>query len=174
MSTTPSTTPGLPQVRRVVTGHTPEGKAIVVEDGTIAPRDRGMSQFIDLGWTTDCPANNNGEFTDEVKDHVADIYSETGSSFRAVDVPPGGGSIFHRTVTIDYGIVHSGKITCILDDGERVYLNAGDVILQRGTIHKWANETDEWTRMYFVMLPSTKVKVGERELEQEFHPPSTA
>lgn len=93
MSTPLSTATRLPQVRRVVTGHTPDGKATVVEDGTIAPRDRGMSQFIDLGWTTESPANNNGDFKDEVKDHVTDIYSETGSSFRAVDIPPGGGSV---------------------------------------------------------------------------------
>lgn len=64
-------------------------------------------------------------------------------------------------MSIDYGIVHSGKITCILDDGERIHLNAGDVILQRGTIHEWANETDEWTRMYFVMLRKSQFTIPE-------------
>jgi quercetin dioxygenase-like cupin family protein len=45
-----------------------------------------------------------------------------------------------------------GSITCILDNDEHVTLHAGDVIVQRGTIHGWQNETDEWTRVYFVML----------------------
>jgi quercetin dioxygenase-like cupin family protein len=45
-----------------------------------------------------------------------------------------------------------GSIVLILDNNERVTLNEGDIIVQRGTIHGWINETDEWTRMYFVML----------------------
>ena len=59
---------------------------------------------------------------------------------------------FHRTVSIDYGVVMSGNITCIFDDGKRVVMKPGDVIVQRGTIHGWLNETTEWTRMYFVII----------------------
>lgn len=33
-----------------------------------------------------------------------------------------------------------------------VVLNAGDVIVQRGTIHGWVNEGTEWARVFFVML----------------------
>ena len=93
MSAATPTATSLPQVRRVVTGHTPDGKATVVEDGTIVPRDRGMSQFIDLFWTGEFPTSNNGEFKDEIKDHTTDLFSENGSNFRAVDMPPGGGSV---------------------------------------------------------------------------------
>ena len=39
-----------------------------------------------------------------------------------------------------------------LDDGEQVKLGAGDVIVQRGTIHEWINDGDEWSRMFFVMI----------------------
>lgn len=45
-----------------------------------------------------------------------------------------------------------GSVTLILDDDKRVKLNAGDVIVQRGTIHGWYNESDEWAHMYFVMI----------------------
>lgn len=55
-------------------------------------------------------------------------------------------------MSIDYGIVMSGDITCIFDDGKRVVMHPGDVIIQRGTLHAWLNETTEWTRMYFVLL----------------------
>ncbi len=59
---------------------------------------------------------------------------------------------FHRTVTVDYAIVTKGTITLILDDGEQIKASAGDVVIQRGTIHRWANEGDEWTRVLFVLI----------------------
>lgn len=40
----------------------------------------------------------------------------------------------------------------ILDDDKRVTLKAGDIFVQRGTIHGWHNEGTEWVRMYCVML----------------------
>ena len=57
----------------------------------------------------------------------------------------------HRTVSIDFGVVMSGSITCILDGGDRVTIYPGDVIIQRGTIHAWLNESNEWARIYFVV-----------------------
>jgi quercetin dioxygenase-like cupin family protein len=59
---------------------------------------------------------------------------------------------FHRTVTLDYGIITKGSIVVELNHGERVTLNEGDTIIQRGTIHNWRNESTEWARMYCVML----------------------
>jgi len=44
----------------------------------------------------------------------------------------------HRTETIDYGIVLEGEITLIVDEGESV-VRAGDIVIQRGTNHAWAN-----------------------------------
>ena len=44
----------------------------------------------------------------------------------------------HRTETIDYGIVLEGEITLIIDEGETV-VRAGDIVIQRGTNHGWAN-----------------------------------
>jgi hypothetical protein len=53
---------------------------------------------------------------------------------------------------VDYGIVISSTITCIFDDGKRVRMGVGDVVVQRGTIHGWLNETNDWVRMYFILL----------------------
>lgn len=64
---------------------------------------------------------------------------------------------FHRTITLDYGIVLSGSLTLILDDDKRAVLNAGDVIVQRGTIHGWVNEGTEWARVFFVLLRKSRV-----------------
>ena len=45
-----------------------------------------------------------------------------------------------------------GSITLYLDDDKRVVLNEGDVLVQRGTIHKWVNEGTEWCRLFTIML----------------------
>lgn len=31
-------------------------------------------------------------------------------------------------------------------------MSEGDVYVQRGTIHEWINESDDWVRMFFVMV----------------------
>lgn len=59
---------------------------------------------------------------------------------------------FHRTHSLDYGIVNKGTIVLQLDNGKRVTLNEGDVVVQRGTIHTWRNESTEWARIYFILL----------------------
>jgi uncharacterized cupin superfamily protein len=52
---------------------------------------------------------------------------------------------------VDYGIVLAGEITLILDDSE-VTLTAGDVVVQRGTDHAWANRGDVPARVVFVLV----------------------
>jgi mannose-6-phosphate isomerase-like protein (cupin superfamily) len=59
--------------------------------------------------------------------------------------------LMHRTETVDYGIVIEGEITLVLDAGERD-LKAGDVVIQRGTNHAWANRSGRMCRMAFVLL----------------------
>ena len=57
----------------------------------------------------------------------------------------------HRTETIDYGIVLDGEITLVLDGGE-TRLKAGDVVVQRGTSHAWANRSGRNCRMAFILI----------------------
>jgi hypothetical protein len=58
---------------------------------------------------------------------------------------------FHKTATVDYAIVLEGEIWALLDEGE-TRMQAGDVLIQRGTSHAWANRTDKMTRMAFVLI----------------------
>ena len=57
----------------------------------------------------------------------------------------------HRTETLDYGVVIEGEITLIVDAGE-TQLAPGDVVVQRGTNHAWANRSGKMARMLFVLL----------------------
>ncbi|KAJ7058753.1 hypothetical protein C8F01DRAFT_990218, partial [Mycena amicta] len=76
----------------------------------------------------------------------------------------------HRTLSLDYGIVFKGTMVLELEDGERLTLKEGDTVVQRGTIHTWRNETvtDEWTKMYFVMIGAKPVEIAGKKLELEF------
>ena len=93
MSTPPASSP-FPPVRRIVTGHTPEGKAIVEEDSAVDFRASGSTtQFIDLFWNEKIPENNNGEFKDLAREHPNDLVNPNGGTLRTVDMPPGSISV---------------------------------------------------------------------------------
>jgi mannose-6-phosphate isomerase-like protein (cupin superfamily) len=57
----------------------------------------------------------------------------------------------HRTQTIDYGIVLEGEITLLVDEGE-VTVKAGDIVIQRGTNHAWANRSGQPCRIAFILI----------------------
>jgi hypothetical protein len=84
----------------------------------------------------------------------------------------------HRTQSIDFGIVHEGEIYLELDDKVERKMVRGDVVVQRGyagclvspcapdatphsTIHSWVNKTDQWCRVYFVLIGAQELKVGD-------------
>ena len=57
----------------------------------------------------------------------------------------------HVTQTIDYAIVLKGEIDMRLEKGA-VHLVAGDVIVQRGTLHDWVNTGDEVCVIAFILI----------------------
>ena len=79
---------------------------------------------------------------------------------------PGVAPRVHRTDSIDYAVVMSGEIDMQLDDSE-VHLQAGDVLVQRGTIHNWVNRGDEPCVIAFVLIDAKPVTAGGRTLHAE-------
>lgn len=75
-----------------------------------------------------------------------------GTRVRIVDMPPGARSPMHRTESVDYGVVLSGEITLVLDDGSDTTVGPGDLVVQRGTDHAWENRSTGWTRILFVLV----------------------
>lgn len=57
----------------------------------------------------------------------------------------------HTTRTVDYALVMSGEITAIVGNEETV-MRAGDVLIQRGTSHAWANRSGKPVRVAFVLI----------------------
>ncbi len=66
------------------------------------------------------------------------------------DIPGLDADGFHRTATVDYIILVSGEVTLVLEEGETV-VRAGDLVVQRNTVHAWRNHTDEPVVFWGVM-----------------------
>jgi quercetin dioxygenase-like cupin family protein len=75
-----------------------------------------------------------------------------GTKIRINSFPPGVVSPVHRTQSVDYGIVIDGEMVLVLDDGAETTLCPGDVVIQRGTSHRWENRGGKPAQMVFVLV----------------------
>jgi quercetin dioxygenase-like cupin family protein len=154
------------QVRRVVTGHDQSGRAIVLIDD-VAKTQQGTRPGISPSviWTTETFPVDNSSNGDAGTRKVGTTLIG-GTVFRVIEFSPGAAPRMHRTDSIDYAVVISGEIDMELDEGE-VHLKAGDVLVQRGTIHNWVNRADKPCVMAFVLIDAKPVIVGGKTLHAE-------
>ena len=155
--------------RRIVTAHDDAGRSVVrqIDELTPTPLASGDAAF-QMVWTTPTvPADLNAG-TDGPAE--AGLTLHGGSVIRIVDMLPGGASPLHRSFSIDYGIVLSGRLELTLDGGETVALHAGDIVVQRGTNHLWRNPSDsEICRIAFILIEAAPVVIDGVALA-EIHP----
>lgn len=101
-----------------------------------------------------------------------------GTVCRIVDMAPGYITIFHRTQSIDYGVVLEGEVELLLDENfsattgtaltEAPVMRRGDVAVQRATMHGWKNHSNtEWARMLFVLTETTPLTVGGKKYGED-------
>lgn len=155
-------------IRRIVTGHAEDGKAIFtidkeIETIVIPTGDAAMATI----WTTaNVPADCNDQTDGRIRD--AGTTLKGGSVIRVVDMLPGASSPIHRSASIDYGIVMSGEIELELDDKIFKTVGIGGIIIQNGTIHKWRNpSSSEICRIIFVLTEAKPFEVNGIPLTDE-------
>ncbi|MDF2640361.1 MAG: cupin [Novosphingobium lindaniclasticum] len=175
MSTEPGTA-----FRRIVTGHDADNRAVIVsaEPPTRVYDNLGEKGlvFYEVWNTRETPARIGRDDAEPAEDKLMLAPPERGTRIRVLDIPPdkaetdfsavfdniGGGDAhisdgstrhasFHRTRSIDYGIILSGEIAMLVDDGE-VTVSAGDIVVQRGTNHGWVNRSDKPCRIAFILI----------------------
>ena len=162
-------------VRRVVTGHDANGKAVVASDERITAVSRRIGKSI-TGcemWSTDrMPVDNSREADAAQRAGFVKRYNYVGSgegvAFRITEWAPGHARFTHRTETADFAIVLSGEIDMELDDGEVVHLKAGDVVVQRGTIHTWVNRGSVPAVTAFVLIDAKPAEANGELLRTHF------
>jgi len=166
------------KVRRVVTGHDSQGRAVVLSDGL--PPQCGEDPEVKVGiaelWaTSEFPVSNKG-IKEAVPGPLPIPPGDRGTVFRIVEFPPeqeesanteavqnylrNQGAVtperarhpgMHKTHTVDYAVVLSGRVDLLLDEQE-VTLQAGDTVVQRGTFHAWANRYADPCLVAFILV----------------------
>ena len=152
------------KVRRVVTGHDGGGRAVVkideVAKNVVSNRPGASSCVI---WTTDTnPVDNSGGADASTRKTGTTLSG--GTVFRVVEFGPGCAPRVHRTDSIDYAVVISGEIDMELEKGEEIHLRAGDVVVQRGTVHCWINRGSAPCTIAFVLIDAKPVSAGGKVL----------
>jgi quercetin dioxygenase-like cupin family protein len=139
--------------RRVVTGHDDRGVSVFASDGPVPMRRTAPdgSLFYEIWGTAAAPAPIGADAQDPTVGTLSVPPAPNGTKIRINEFPPGVMSPMHRTQSVDYGIVLSGEVVLVLDDSETV-LRAGDVVVQRGTNHRWENRSDQTARMAFILI----------------------
>ena len=154
------------QFRRVVTGHDASGRAVVQIDE--APKNLASSRpgaTACVVWTTEgFPVDNTGKEDAGLRKTGTTL--DNGTVFRILELAPGVSPRNHRTDSIDYAVVISGEVDMELDDAT-VHLKAGDMLVQRGTIHNWVNRGTEACVIAFVLIAAKPVTVGDKVLQAQ-------
>lgn len=83
----------------------------------------------------------------QARAHFESVGAGAASTFKEGASHP----FMHRTETIDYGIVLDGELVLVLDRGETT-VRAGDIVIQRGTNHAWANRSGRNCRIAFILI----------------------
>jgi quercetin dioxygenase-like cupin family protein len=150
----------------VVTGHDASGRAVVkideVAKNLVSSRPGATAGVV---WTTEgFPVDNTGEEDAGLRKTGTTL--DNGTVFRILELAPGVTPRNHRTDSIDYAVVMSGEVEMELDDA-KVHLKAGDVLVQRGTIHNWVNRGSEPCVIAFVLIAAKPVTVGGKVLQAQ-------
>jgi mannose-6-phosphate isomerase-like protein (cupin superfamily) len=170
------------KIRRVVTGHTPDGKATVASDTQVDAVTVALLPGMEFHrlWGADSAPT----FPDGGAPHAFSAYFPPLGGFRfglfmlppdsvtpAADVDmewalkeaeeklPGAiahlepeNPGMHTTDTIDFEYIISGEVWLELDDGVEAHLRAGDTVVQNGTRHAWRNKGSEPCRMVTILV----------------------
>lgn len=166
-------------MRRVVTGHSPDGRATIVSDTELDVITISRAEFHKIWWADKTPT-----FPDDGSPPPYSTYFPPVGGFRFVtftwppesveqleninldvflekleESMPGAAKYMekdspgmHTTDTIDLEYIISGEIWLELDDGKEVHLRAGDTVIQNGTRHAWHNRSSEPCHMVICMI----------------------
>lgn len=144
-------------VRRVITGLDAAGKSAVIIDGPLKSLGGGGGNLV---WRTEAlPADNSGSEDCPGGTFGFDMMHSGGSMFMVMDFQPGSPSFWHATDTTEYIAMLSGEVVFETETGE-VTLKAGDVLVDRGIVHSWRNDSGAPARATITILPAHPVGNG--------------
>ena len=141
------------KIRRILTGHDAQGRSLVAEDSLIESTPGKMQPAIQIAnfWINESlPPVLDGP--DPAKGAFPMLPSNGGAVFRVLELAPSTPPHMHKTETIDYVVVLAGELTMLLDEGVEVTLKPRDTMIQRATVHGWANRGSAPARFATVVI----------------------
>ncbi|KAF9888860.1 hypothetical protein FE257_008229 [Aspergillus nanangensis] len=177
----PDITYGMPNSARIITTVDNNGKSrFVPQRAPRLYRDRG-GYAVTFNYVTDelplkmqGDIDLNGFLTDDAASPTSYIHTgnrivnERGMTFTTVNFSPGVHTSMHRTLSVDFVVVVEGQLELELDSGESLRLSPGDVVVQRQTMHRWTNPSqDRPARIITVTSPAQALVINGKELDQE-------
>ncbi|KXH38106.1 hypothetical protein CSIM01_04596 [Colletotrichum simmondsii] len=170
-------------------GKTEPGVEVVTDSLVTENMFDGLLQKTKIGTVSAVPASNEGLGLPVFADVPGSgIVLPGGVNIYFLDLAPGYTTPMHRTPSVDYVAVNQGTPVLITpktafsanneqadyEETVETLLRPGDVAVQRGAMHSWANRTNEWVRMIGVVIdakPSEatvdgkRLELGERWLQ---------
>ena len=148
--------------RRVVSGLGQDGKSVIAIDGLV-PEAASLAGGTRLIWRTgEVPADNSGSADVDLGNVDLEDLSGPGTMFMIQKFPPSHGDgepFWHATNSIDYITLVSGEVVFVTQSGETT-LRAGDVLVDRGIVHAWRNDSDADAVATIVIVPAQPVGEG--------------
>nr|QOV03407.1 SpoI [Hypomontagnella monticulosa] len=163
----------LPVVHRFITTHNAEGKPTfetgIKEEIDFERSPLGGDMFLAYSGVEFPVALGHDSDLNQYKAHLEkkpeSFMIPGGFLSRYIDYHPGCLPLWHRTITLDFGIVVEGQIQLELESGEKRILKKGDVAIQRGTNHAWSNPSKtEFARVFYVAMDAKPPVVNGQEL----------
>ncbi len=153
-------------IRRVVTGMNPDGTSGVTYDGP-APMvvdDQWPGSAMTELWVTDEMPVNNSAPGDRAARPFGFGPGPAGTVIRFCEMQPDPDEnipIMHKTATLDYQFVIAGELTLLMEDGTETVIGPGDIVIQQGTTHAWANRGTETVFALVMQLDAIPVEARE-------------
>jgi len=153
---------GAPERVKTLSGRGPTFYEIWNTRETPAQIDRASGEPFEEGIILAPPANGTRIRVLDIPPETSDsssldpaqaraLFAEIGAENASTNQGQARHPHMHRTETVDYGIVLQGEITLLVDIGE-VTVRAGDIVVQRGTNHGWANRSGKNCRIAFILV----------------------
>jgi quercetin dioxygenase-like cupin family protein len=141
-------------VQRVVTVTNPDGIAGIESDRVVrpvGPPELPSGIEVSIVWAVeDSPARPEQGESREWR--IGSVPNE-GARWTMTTIRPGADVRgLHKTDTVDLVHIVEGEIWLVMEDGSERMVRKGDCVVQRATVHTWANRSDAPCTMSVVFL----------------------
>ena len=143
-----------PPVRRVIVGHSPDRKSVVVADGpatAVKAKEQSASTTVWSALSVPAEVQGIGLRVDPAENYKGSGAPPNGVRFMIMDLEPGAKGGMHRTNTVDLVICLEGEIEMLLADSS-VRLKAGEILIQQSTAHSWTNPGTTRARLAITLI----------------------